>query len=267
MEFDEKRLQRVRQTKLVLDKRQKDGHYMRDREQYSYPEYKRQKPRDEEEAAEREEQERKAAEEQERQAQKEREEKEDEELLQKELARLKAEGKIKDETQDVRIRTYQRVKKNKKAKVHKFDPVQQVREEIKRRRDAENAEKAENEKEKEEEIIKTPTGRNFRGLPKPSRLHPLMHPHSRHSDKRDEYKQLFKNQTRSLEDKRKIGRERRQEFLDEYFPVKQSGEQANENDNQEKQQEEKKKELSSLKESLLKKNKHTSATEEDEEEL
>ena len=158
MEFVESRLERVQQTKLVFDKRQKDGHYMNDRAPFGRAEYQRQKPRDEEEAEKRKEEEQKLAEELAAKEQKEREDKEDEELLQKEIARLKAEGKIQEETADVRTRTYQRVRKNKKATVHKVDPVQQIKDEIKRRRDAEHEEKAEAQKADEEDIPRVTEG-------------------------------------------------------------------------------------------------------------
>ena len=94
-----------------------------------------------------------------------------------------------------------------------------------------------------------------------------MHPHSRHHDRRDEYKQLFKNQTAKLGDKRKIGKKRQQEFLDEYFPIQKSEEQIKYEEEMKQVQaaeEEKKKQLNDLKDSLLKKSKKAQESQKEE---
>ncbi|KAH7824052.1 putative FK506-binding protein 2B [Monocercomonoides exilis] len=257
MEFDEKRLERVQQTKLVYDKRQKDSHYMGHGSDFWYPKYKRQKPRDEEEEEKRRDEEklRKAQEEDERR--KKEEEAAIEEELKKTLAEMKNKGSNTETTTESALRNKiaLRRKKQKKATIKGFSAVEQVRQEIAERKRIEREEEEKKQKEEEERVHKTPSGFRFRGMPRPSRLKSLMHAPPRSQDNREERKKEFQKRQRNLNEKREIGRERKKHWIEEHFKPQLTEEQKKQLEEEQRlkaEEEARKKKVESVKDAILK---------------
>ncbi|KAH7821771.1 putative FK506-binding protein 2B [Monocercomonoides exilis] len=259
MEFDERRLERVEQTKLVYDKRQKDSHYMgHGADKYWYPKYERAKPRDEEEEEEKKKKEKelKVLEE------KEKIQKEEEAAIEKEVQKLISEKKNKGEKVDAQIESDLRKKialkkkKDKKAITKGFRSEEQVRQEIEARRKEEEAILEEERAREAERAHKTPTGRRFRGLPRPSRLKALMHsPPPKSQENREKYKKDYQQKTRNLKEKREIGRERKKRWIEEHFKPQLTEEQQKQLEEEQRMKEEeeaRKKKVESVKDAILK---------------